>query len=71
MAREEEKVGRGSPLYGTVTAFVSGSLRYLFNREMGAFKGNGRRLLSQGTVQTPMSQLPILMEYGKECMNVC
>lgn len=57
-----------------VTALVSGSLRYLFNREMGALKGNGRSLFSQGTfldredVQTPMSQLLILMEFGKVCM---
>lgn len=49
MAWEEEKVGHGSPAYGTVTAFVSGSLRCHLNREMGAFKGNGRSLLSKGT----------------------
>lgn len=64
--------GHGSPVSGTVTAFVSGSLRYLLDREMGAFKGNGRSWLSQGTcsdredVQTAMSQLLILREFGKE-----
>lgn len=74
MAWEEEKVGHGSPVSGTVTALISGSLRYLLNREMGAFKGNGRSWLSQGTcsdredVQTAMSQLLILMEFGKECV---
>lgn len=74
MARKEENVGHGSPVSGTVIAFVPGSLRYLLYREMGAIKGNERKLLSQGTcsdredVQTPMSQLLILMEFGKECM---
>lgn len=46
---EEEKVGHNSPVFGTVTAFVSGSLRYHLNREMGVFKGSTRSLLSQGT----------------------
>lgn len=74
MAWEEEKVGHGSLVSGTVTAFVSGSLRYLLDREMGAFKGNGKSWLSQGTcsdredVQTVMSQLLILREFGKERM---
>lgn len=49
-----EKVVHGSPVYGTVTAFVSGNLRYPLNGEMGAFKEMGEVCFPKGLVHIGM-----------------